>query len=66
MHRGDDLAAVDALQVDRGDAEVGVSELALDDDQWDTLAGHLDGVGVAKLMRREAPPDAGELCPVAQ
>jgi hypothetical protein len=43
----DDLGAVDALQVDRGDAEVGVSELALDDDQRDALAGHLDGVGVA-------------------
>jgi hypothetical protein len=28
----DDFGAVDALQVDRGDAEVCVSELALDDD----------------------------------
>jgi hypothetical protein len=28
----DDLAAVDALQVDAGDAEVAVSELALNDD----------------------------------
>jgi hypothetical protein len=28
----DDLGVVDALQVDRGNAEVGVSELALDDD----------------------------------
>src|SRR4051812_47551326 len=34
----DDLGAVDALEVDRGDAEVGVSELALDDDQPDTFA----------------------------
>jgi hypothetical protein len=29
----DDLAAVDALQTDAGDAEVAVSELPLDDDQ---------------------------------
>ena len=28
---GDDLFGVDALQVDRGRAEVGVAELALDD-----------------------------------
>jgi hypothetical protein len=27
--------------------------LALDDDQWHALAGHLDGVGVSKLVRRE-------------
>src|SRR5918992_161222 len=52
----DDLAAVDALEVDAGDAEVAVSELALDDDQWHAFACHLDGVGVAELMRREAAP----------
>jgi hypothetical protein len=56
----DDLGAVDALEVDRGDAEVGVSELALDDDQRDTFARHLDGVGVAELVRSESSPDAGE------
>ena len=55
----DDFGVVDALEVDRGDAEVGVSELALDDDQRDALAGHLDGVGVAELVRREASPHAG-------
>jgi hypothetical protein len=56
-HRGaacvdgvDDLGVVNALEVDRGDAEVGVAELA--------LAGHLDGVGVAELVRREASPHA--------
>jgi len=32
MHGLDDLATVDALQIDRGDAEVAVSDLALDDD----------------------------------
>jgi hypothetical protein len=47
-------------------AEVGVSELALKDDQRDTLARHLDGVGVAELVRRESPPDVGERRRVAQ
>jgi hypothetical protein len=36
-----------------------VSGLALDDDQRDALAGHLDGVRVAKLMRRGPPAHAG-------
>jgi hypothetical protein len=31
----DDLVVVDPLQIDRGDAEVGVTELALDDVQRD-------------------------------
>jgi hypothetical protein len=58
----DDLGAVDALQVDRGHAEAGVPELPLDDDQRDALACHLDGVSMAELVRREAPPDAGLSC----
>src|SRR5215204_689657 len=65
-HRGaagvdgvDDLGVVDALEVDRGDAEVGVAELALDDDQRYALARHLDGVGVSELVWREASPHAG-------
>jgi hypothetical protein len=32
----------------------GGAELALDDDQRHALAGHLDGVGVAELVGREA------------
>jgi hypothetical protein len=52
----DHLAAVDALEVDAGDPEVGVSELALDYDEWDTLVRHLDRVGMPKLMRRKTPP----------
>jgi hypothetical protein len=32
MHGLDDLGIVDALQVDRRDAEVAMAELALDDD----------------------------------
>ena len=47
------------LEVDRRDAEAGVAELALDDDQRYALAGHLDGVCETKLVRSEAPPRAG-------
>src|SRR5918996_2383577 len=56
VHNLDDLAAVDALEVDGGDAEVAVSKLALDHDQRDAFASHLDRVGVAELMWREAAP----------
>jgi hypothetical protein len=59
VHRLDDLAAVDALQVDGRDTEVAVSQLALEDDQRHAFAGHLDGVGVAELVWREAAPHAG-------
>jgi hypothetical protein len=55
----DDLGVVDALEVDRGDARLLVSELALDDDQRDAFAGHLEGVGVAQLVRSEAAAHAG-------
>ena len=54
MHRFDDLAAVDALEVDARDAEVAVSELALYHDERHPFAGHFDGVGVTELMWREA------------
>ena len=59
MDGGDDLAAIDSLEVDAGDAEVGVSELALDDDERDTFVRHRDRVSVPELMRRESAPDAG-------
>jgi hypothetical protein len=39
----DDLGVVDALQVDRRDAEVAVAELTLDDDQGHALAREFDG-----------------------
>jgi hypothetical protein len=54
----DDLAAVDALQIDARDAEIGVSELSLDYDEWDTFVRHLDCVGVSQLVRREPPSHA--------
>src|SRR5829696_6794326 len=46
----DDLGVVDALEVDRGDAKVGVAELALDYDERHALVRHLDGVRVAELV----------------
>jgi hypothetical protein len=52
----DDLAAVDALQVDAGDAEVGVPELTLDDDERNAFVCHFDRVGVPELVRREPTP----------
>jgi hypothetical protein len=59
MDRLDDLGVVDALQVDRRDAEVAVAELALDDDQRHALARELDGMRVPELVWRETPPDTG-------
>ena len=46
----DDLADVDALEIDAGDAEVRVAELALDDQERDALTGHLDSVSMPQLM----------------
>jgi hypothetical protein len=54
----DDLAGVDGLEVDAGDAKVGVPELSLDDDERDALVRHLDRVRVQQLVRRESPSDA--------
>ena len=59
VDRFDDFGVVDALQIDRGDPEVAVPELALDDDQRHPFTGHLDRVGVAQLMRREASAHTG-------
>ena len=55
----DDFGVVDPAQIRRGNPEVGVSELALDHEQRDPFAGHLDGVCVAELMGREPPSHAG-------
>jgi hypothetical protein len=48
----DDLGGVDALEVGRGGSEVGVPELALDDDDCDAFARELDGVGLSRLLWR--------------
>ena len=53
MDGADDLAAVDALEVDAGDAKIGVAKLALDHDEWNAFVRHLDCVSVSQLMRRE-------------
>ncbi len=54
MNGVNDLGAVDALQVDRCDPEVGMPELALDHDERDALVSHLDGMGVTELVGCEA------------
>jgi hypothetical protein len=48
----DDLGVVDSLEVDRGDPEVAVTELPLNDDKRHAFASHLDGMGVPQLMWR--------------
>jgi hypothetical protein len=58
VNGADDLAAVDALQVDARDGKVGVPRLPLDNNQRNALVRHLDGVRVPQLMRREPTPDA--------
>ena len=52
----DDFGVVDALEIDGGDAEVAVAELALDYEQRDAFVGHLDVVGVPELVRGKAAP----------
>jgi hypothetical protein len=47
------------LQIDRGDAEVGVAQLTLNDVERDPLVGELDGVGEAQLVGREEAPHTG-------
>src|SRR4051794_25874950 len=55
----DDFNVVDALEIDRGDAEIAVAELALNDDQRHAFMGHLDRVGVTQSMGREPSAHAG-------
>jgi hypothetical protein len=61
----DDLGVVDPAEIGGGDPEIGMAQLALDDDQRDPLAGHLNSVGVPQLMRRESAADSGCLGSVA-
>jgi hypothetical protein len=53
MDSVNDLGVIDATQIGGGDREVGVSELALDEQQRDAFARHLDCVGVAQLVGSE-------------
>jgi hypothetical protein len=57
----DDLGAVNPTQIRGGHREVGMTELALDHQQREPLAGHLDGVRVPELVRREPAADARSL-----
>ena len=66
MYGVDDLGVVDPLQVDRGDTEIGVAELALDDVEPDALVCHLDRVCVTELMWSKAPAHAGLDCEPSQ
>ncbi len=54
----DDLSAVDALEVDAGDAEMGMPQLALDNDERDAFVRHLDCVCMPQLMWCESSSDA--------
>jgi hypothetical protein len=47
------------LQVDRRRAEIQMPQLALNDVQRHALAGELERVRVAQLVRREPAPDSG-------
>jgi hypothetical protein len=47
----------------RGDAEVGMPQLPLNDVERHALVGEVDGVGVAQLVGREPPPHAGRSIP---
>jgi hypothetical protein len=51
------LSVVDPLEVDRGDAEVAVAELALYDHERHAFARHFYGVGVPQLMWGEPSAD---------
>jgi hypothetical protein len=55
----DDLGFIDALRIDRRDAEVAVTDSALDDNQRHAFARHLHRVSVTKLVWGEAPSHPG-------
>ena len=58
MNGVNDFGVVDPAQIHGGDPEIGMPELALYDQQRDTLAGHLDGVSMSQLVgatRRRTP-----------
>lgn len=55
MDGADDLAAIDALQVDAGDPKVGMPQLTLDDNERNAFMRHLDRVSMPQLVGREPP-----------
>jgi len=58
MNGVDDLGVIDPTQIHRRDPEIGMPELPLYDQQRDTLAGHLDGVSMSQLVRRNSTANA--------
>lgn len=58
VDRVDDLAGVDALQVDAGDPKMCMLDMRV---IWqrDPFVGHFDRVRVPELMQREPPPHIG-------
>jgi hypothetical protein len=50
MDGADDLGVVNLAQIHRGDPEMRMPELALDDQQRHALARHLDGMSMPQLM----------------
>ena len=46
MDGADDLAAIDALQVDASDPKIGVPKLTLDHNQRNAFVSHLDSMGM--------------------
>jgi hypothetical protein len=62
----DDLGVVDRAEVRGGHAEVGLPELALDDDQGHALTRHLNGMRVSQLVRREPAANSGFASGVAK
>jgi hypothetical protein len=53
------ISLLSILELDAGDAEVGVTELALDHDERNAFVRHLDRVRVPQLVGRKATSDAG-------
>ncbi len=56
----DGLGVVDLAQVPRGDLEIGMPQVTLDEQPRHALSRHLNGVRVAQLMRREPLSHAGQ------
>jgi hypothetical protein len=55
----DDFGVIDPAQVSRRDPEVGMPELALDDQQRNPFTRHLDRVRMAQLVGRKPTTNPG-------
>jgi hypothetical protein len=57
----EDLGVINPAEICRGDREIGVTELTLDDQERHSLTGHLDCVSVPELMWSEPTSHPGGL-----